>query len=42
MRGTAECLYWVLMRRCKPEEHRVEVHGDPALAAAFTEWFPGP
>ena len=37
-----EGLYWVLMGRGKPEEHGVEVHGDPALAAAFKEWFPGP
>ena len=42
MRGTAEGLYWVLMGRGKPEEHGVEVHGDPKLAAAFKEWFPGP
>ena len=42
MRGTAEGLYWVLMGRGKPEEHGVEVHGDPTLAAAFKEWFPGP
>ena len=42
MRGTAESLYWVLMGRGKPEEHGVEVHGDPKLAAAFKEWFPGP
>ena len=42
MRGSAEGLYWVLMGRGKPEEHGVEVHGDPALAAAFKEWFPGP
>src|SRR2546427_179542 len=42
MRGIAEGLYWVLMGRGKPEEHGVEVHGDPALAAAFKEWFPGP
>jgi hypothetical protein len=42
MRGTAEGLYWVLMGRGKPEEHSVEVFGDPALAAAFKEWFPGP
>ncbi len=42
MRGTAEGLYWVLMGRGKPDEHGVEVHGDPALAAAFKEWFPGP
>jgi len=42
MRGTAEGLYWVLMGRGKPEENGVEVHGDPKLAAAFKEWFPGP
>jgi len=42
MRGSAEGLYWVLMGRGKPEENGVEVHGDPALAAAFKEWFPGP
>jgi hypothetical protein len=42
MRGTAEGLYWVLMGRGKPEDYGVEVHGDPALAAAFKEWFPGP
>jgi uncharacterized protein (TIGR03083 family) len=42
MRGSAEGLYWVLMGRGKPDEHGVEVHGDPALAAAFKEWFPGP
>jgi uncharacterized protein (TIGR03083 family) len=42
MRGPAEGLYWVLMGRGKPEEHGVEVHGDPKLAAAFKEWFPGP
>jgi len=42
MRGSAEGLYWVLMGRGKPEVHGVEVHGDPALAAAFKEWFPGP
>jgi uncharacterized protein (TIGR03083 family) len=42
LRGSAEGLYWVLMGRGKPEEHGVEVHGDPALAAAFKEWFPGP
>jgi uncharacterized protein (TIGR03083 family) len=42
MRGSAEGLYWVLMGRGKPEKHGVEVHGDPALAAAFKEWFPGP
>jgi len=42
MRGPAEGLYWVLMGRGKPEDHGVEVHGDPALASAFKEWFPGP
>ena len=42
MRGSAEGLYWVIMGRGKPEEHGVELHGDPALAAAFKEWFPGP
>src|SRR5438270_362478 len=42
MRGPAEGLYWVLMGRGKPEEHGVEVLGDPALAASFKEWFPGP
>jgi uncharacterized protein (TIGR03083 family) len=42
MRGPGEGLYWVLMGRGKPEEHGVELHGDPALAAAFKEWFPGP
>ena len=42
LRGPAEGLYWVLMGRGKPEEHGIEVHGDPALAAAFKEWFPGP
>jgi uncharacterized protein (TIGR03083 family) len=42
MRGSAESLYWVMMGRGKPQEHGVEVHGDPALAAAFKEWFPGP
>ncbi|HYS01269.1 MAG TPA: maleylpyruvate isomerase family mycothiol-dependent enzyme [Candidatus Eisenbacteria bacterium] len=42
MRGPAEGLYWVLMGRGKPEDHGVEVHGDPGLAAAFKEWFPGP
>jgi uncharacterized protein (TIGR03083 family) len=42
MRGPAEGLYWVIMGRGKPQEHGVEVHGDPALAAAFKEWFPGP
>lgn len=42
MRGPAEGLYWVLMGRGRPDEHGVEVHGNPALAAAFKEWFPGP
>ena len=42
LRGPGEGLYWVLMGRGKPEEHGVEVHGDPALATAFKEWFPGP
>jgi uncharacterized protein (TIGR03083 family) len=42
MRGPAEGLYWVLMGRGKPADHGVEVHGDPALGAAFKEWFPGP
>jgi uncharacterized protein (TIGR03083 family) len=42
MRGPGEGLYWVLMGRGKPQDHGVEVHGDPALAAAFKEWFPGP
>jgi uncharacterized protein (TIGR03083 family) len=42
MRGPGEGLYWVLMGRGKPEQNGVEVHGDPALAAAFKEWFPGP
>ena len=42
MRGPAEGLYWVLMGRGQPADHNVEVHGDPALAAAFKEWFPGP
>ncbi|MEA2634950.1 MAG: hypothetical protein QOH92_1717 [Chloroflexota bacterium] len=42
LRGPGEGLYWVLMGRGKPEEHGVELHGDPALAAAFKEWFPGP
>ena len=42
MRGPAEGLYWVLMGRGKPAEHGIDVHGDPALAAAFKEWFPGP
>jgi len=42
MRGPGEGLYWVLMGRGKPEDNGVEVHGDPVLAAAFKEWFPGP
>jgi uncharacterized protein (TIGR03083 family) len=42
MRGPAEGLYWVLMGRGKPQDLGVEVHGDPELAAAFKEWFPGP
>lgn len=41
-RGAGDRLYWVLMGRGRPEELGVEVHGDPALAAAFKEWFPGP
>jgi uncharacterized protein (TIGR03083 family) len=41
-RGPAAGLYWVLMGRGGPEEHGVEVHGDPQLAGAFKEWFPGP
>lgn len=42
MRGSAAGLYWVLMGRGSPEEHGVEVVGDPGLASAFKEWFPGP
>ena len=42
LRGPGEGLYWVLMGRGKPEENGVEVHGDPALASSFKEWFPGP
>ncbi|HEX9546836.1 MAG TPA: maleylpyruvate isomerase family mycothiol-dependent enzyme [Acidimicrobiales bacterium] len=42
LRGPGEGLYWVLMGRGKPANHGVEVYGDPALAAAFKEWFPGP
>ena len=42
MRGPGEGLYWVLMGRGKPEDNGIEVHGDPVLAAAFKEWFPGP
>jgi uncharacterized protein (TIGR03083 family) len=41
-RGPGEGLYWILMGRGRPEDHSVEVHGDPDLAAAFKEWFPGP
>jgi len=42
MRGSAEGLYWVLMGRGQPADHGVGVHGDPAMGAAFKEWFPGP
>ena len=42
LRGPGEGLYWVLMGRGSPAEHGVAVHGDPALASAFKEWFPGP
>ena len=42
LRGPGEGLYWVLMGRGKPEENGVELHGDPVLATAFKEWFPGP
>jgi len=42
LRGPGEGLYWVLMGRGKPEDNGVELHGDPALATAFKEWFPGP
>lgn len=41
-RGRGEELYWLLMGRGRPDEMGVEVHGDPALAGAFKEWFPGP
>jgi len=41
-RGPGEGLYWLLMGRGSPEDQGVAVHGDPALAAAFKEWFPGP
>ena len=41
-RGPGHQLYWVLMGRGRPDELGVEVHGDPALAGAFKEWFPGP
>jgi len=42
LRGSGEGLYWVLMGRGSPNDHGVEIHGDPALAAGFKEWFPGP
>jgi uncharacterized protein (TIGR03083 family) len=42
LRGPVAGLYWVLMGRGRPEDLGVEVHGDPALAGAFKEWFPGP
>lgn len=41
-RGSGEALYWVLMGRARPQQNGVEMHGDPALAAVFKEWFPGP
>lgn len=41
-RGPGEGLYWVLMGRARPDEAGVEVHGEPAMAGAFKEWFPGP
>jgi uncharacterized protein (TIGR03083 family) len=41
-RGPGTGLYWLLMGRGSPQELGVEVQGDPALAAAFKEWFPGP
>ncbi len=41
-RGPAAGLYWLLIGRGRPQDHAVEVHGDPVLAAAFKEWFPGP
>ena len=41
-RGPGESLYWILMGRGRPDELGVEVHGDPAMAAAIKEWFPGP
>lgn len=41
-RGSGESLYWVLMGRGRPHEIGVEVFGEPELAAAFKEWFPGP
>ncbi|MEO6797073.1 MAG: maleylpyruvate isomerase family mycothiol-dependent enzyme [Candidatus Dormibacter sp.] len=42
LRGPGEGLYWVLMGRGQPEDNGVEFHGDPVLATAFKEWFPGP
>ncbi|HET9847593.1 MAG TPA: maleylpyruvate isomerase family mycothiol-dependent enzyme [Candidatus Dormibacteraeota bacterium] len=42
MRGSAEVLYWMLMGRGRPTEPGIETFGDPALGAAFKEWFPGP
>jgi len=42
LRGSGEGLYWVLMGRGSPNDHGVEIHGNPALAAGFKEWFPGP
>lgn len=42
LRGPAEGLFWVMLGRGTPQEQGVELHGDPALAAAFKEWFPGP
>ena len=42
LRGSGEGLYWVLMGRGSLNDHGIEIHGDPALAAAFKEWFPGP
>jgi len=42
LRGHGEGLFWVLLGRGGPDENGVEVHGDPGLAAAFKEWFPGP
>jgi uncharacterized protein (TIGR03083 family) len=42
LRGPGEGLYWVLMGRGKPEDNGVEMHGDPVMATAFKEWFPGP
>ncbi len=42
LQGPGEGLYWVLMGRGTPEDNGIELHGDPALATAFKEWFPGP